>query len=111
MSSTDADAKRLRRYYETSIVAAARELERDGVTLFPLRADPAVTSYFETRMDRSDYVEEATFDVVERLAERWKRDEHPALARAALALVELRQSLSIEAAVSQDVPAFVYAMF
>jgi hypothetical protein len=113
MSSTDdRGEQRLRRFHSEQLVPAAERLEARGVEMFPLRADPAQTTYYVTRPP-AEYVFELNAEDVEGyLHARWTAEGHTELAALAPALGALSRELEqkVEEG-SSDVSSFVYAMF
>jgi hypothetical protein len=111
MSSIDqARERELRAFFDRYLLPAAEASRAEGRVFFPLGPEPAASTYYRRRDDRSDYVFDLeTVDAAGHLAALWS--DQPELLALVRPLLQLAETLTQNSDSSSEVSPFVYAMF
>jgi hypothetical protein len=112
MSSTDDRESRelLEAFYRERIVPTAEVLRARGARLFERGPDEAVSTYWISRTDDSDYVSTfASADISDGLRRRWS--DRPELLELADEIAALASRLEEPEPGWTEVSPFIYAMF
>jgi hypothetical protein len=110
MSSTDEAA--LRRFFESQLVPAAKELRDRGVRFFPLGPEPEAETWYEPPPDAEpEFVEIEPEAFAAELRARWAGEGLPELAALAEPLMALAREVEVGEDESAEISPFVYVMY
>ncbi|MFC1921400.1 hypothetical protein ACFLYQ_06735 [Chloroflexota bacterium] len=108
----------VRKFFLKELMPLAKKFRAEGRTLFPLKADPNVNTYYQkrerTRMSPKDFEVAgcSSSDSIEQaLSDMWTAQGYPELTVLAPTLSKLAISLHSTDQPEEEVSTFIYVMF